>query len=322
MSAQISSLLHKHSCKIIAVLFLLFSQSSIFSQVDTSVYYPLAKGNKWEYFYQLWYPYDYTWLQHEVIKDTLLSNGKNYWKIKETIISTNEVNSRYYYQRVENKYRVLGYIDSSLNCGTDEKLLFDFSSPVKHLWQVCGGYEGVKYYVGNLNRRFLDFSNYKNLDCVDLYYNVRITEKNGKIDTVWAIVDAFNYHSVLKGIGIIRYQEVYSLQAYLINGEQYGTFTDVKGDKSVKPSSFHLYPAYPNPFNPVTKIEFTLPKSGVVKLEVFDIIGRKIRELVNGELDAGLHSVEFNGANLSSGVYYYRLTANGLSEINKAILLK
>lgn len=322
MSAQISSLLHKHSCKIIAVLFLLFSQSSIFSQVDTSVYYPLAKGNKWEYFYQLWYPYDYTWLQLEVINDTLLSNGKKYWKIKETIISKNSIYSSNIYQRIENNVRVYEYIDSAKMCGTDENLVFDFSAPIKDLWPVCRGYSGESNYVGNLNKKFVNYLSYKNLECMDVYYRIRIGYKNGKIDTAWGIVDVDNYHKVLKGIGIILYREDYSLQAYLINGEQFGTFTDIKGDKSVKPSSFHLYPAYPNPFNPVTKIDFTLAKKGLVKLEVFDIIGRKIRELVNGELDAGLHSVEFNGANLSSGVYYYRLTANGLSEMKKAILLK
>lgn len=67
--------------------------------------------------------------------------------------------------------------------------------------------------------------------------------------------------------------------------------------------------AYPNPFNPTTQIDYTLPESSEVQLEVFDITGRKVSTLIDGTQASGTHSVTFDGSELSSGVYIYRLTA-------------
>lgn len=88
------------------------------------------------------------------------------------------------------------------------------------------------------------------------------------------------------------------------------------------PAKFSLSQTYPNPFNPSTKIEFALPESGNVKLEVFDITGKIVSELVNGSYSAGYHSVSFNAASISAGVYYYRIRFNGLSEVRKMMLVK
>ena len=65
-----------------------------------------------------------------------------------------------------------------------------------------------------------------------------------------------------------------------------------------------LYQNYPNPFNPSTTIKFNLPKSSMVKIEVYNIRGQKIQTLLNKKMDAGSHQVEFNAENLSSGVYF------------------
>ena len=100
---------------------------------------------------------------------------------------------------------------------------------------------------------------------------------------------------------------------------------DIKSEVSSSvqmPGSFSLKQNYPNPFNPVTKIEYTLPEKTKIKLEVFDILGRKISTLVNEEQSDGKHTVKFNGTNLNSGIYIYRLSspANVLSK--KMVLLK
>lgn len=79
---------------------------------------------------------------------------------------------------------------------------------------------------------------------------------------------------------------------------------------------------YPNPFNPVTQIKFTLSKLDHVQLEVFDILGRRISTLVDEAKPAGIYSVPFNGANLPSGMYIYRLTVGSKSESRKMLLLK
>jgi photosystem II stability/assembly factor-like uncharacterized protein len=91
---------------------------------------------------------------------------------------------------------------------------------------------------------------------------------------------------------------------------------------TITPSDYRLEQNYPNPFNPATKITFALPKSGLVTLRVYDISGREITTLLNSSLNVGTYSYEFNGANLSSGVYFYKLEANGFSAVKKMMLIK
>jgi tetratricopeptide (TPR) repeat protein len=79
---------------------------------------------------------------------------------------------------------------------------------------------------------------------------------------------------------------------------------------------------YPNPFNPTTIIQFNIPKDEFVKLTVYDITGRVVKELVNGHKTAGKHSVEFNASSYASGTYYYKLEAGEYKNIQKMMLVK
>ncbi len=79
---------------------------------------------------------------------------------------------------------------------------------------------------------------------------------------------------------------------------------------------------YPNPFNPSTEISFELYISSVVKLTIYDITGREIDVLVNGELNPAAHKFTWNGTNYSSGVYFYRLETNGFTQTKKMLLVK
>ncbi len=88
------------------------------------------------------------------------------------------------------------------------------------------------------------------------------------------------------------------------------------------PGSFKLSQNYPNPFNPTTNIEFSLPNSSLVKLVVFDILGREIGTLINEQLKAGVYKADWNAANHPSGVYFYKITAEGFSETKKMLLVK
>jgi len=80
--------------------------------------------------------------------------------------------------------------------------------------------------------------------------------------------------------------------------------------------------AYPNPFNPNAVIRYSIPEDGQVRLAVFDVLGRQVSELVNGSVRAGVHEVAFNGANLASGIYVYRLQVSGQIITGKMMLLK
>lgn len=95
----------------------------------------------------------------------------------------------------------------------------------------------------------------------------------------------------------------------------------VKGETEL-PQDFVLYNNYPNPFNPSTQISYYLPRASSVKLDVFDMLGRHMQTLVDGEQLAGYHDVQFNAGNLSSGVYVYRLQSGTFVSIKKMLLMK
>ena len=100
------------------------------------------------------------------------------------------------------------------------------------------------------------------------------------------------------------------------------TFIDDKRTDLVNnPNNLKIHQNYPNPFNPSTKIKFALPKAETVKIEVYNIIGQKIKTLLNKPMPAGYHEIEFNGRNLSSGVYLYKIEAGKWSDVKKMILL-
>lgn len=109
-----------------------------------------------------------------------------------------------------------------------------------------------------------------------------------------------------------------------------GVITDVKDDfQQIIPKEFKLEQNFPNPFNPETKIIYQIPKDGLVTLIIYDILGREVRTLVNGQQKtAGRYEVEFNGKELSSGMYFYKLEVSNLSngksfiDVKKMILLK
>lgn len=89
------------------------------------------------------------------------------------------------------------------------------------------------------------------------------------------------------------------------------------------PLDFYLTQNYPNPFNPSTKITFALPTAHAVTLRVYDLTGREVAQVLNGEeKSAGVHEVRFTATALSSGIYFYRLTAGGFSQTKKMCILK
>ena len=87
-------------------------------------------------------------------------------------------------------------------------------------------------------------------------------------------------------------------------------------------SDYSLSQNYPNPFNPSTNIQFSLPQSGYVKLEIFSVTGERVDVLISEELNAGKYNYEWNGSDLTSGIYFYRFNAGSFVETRKMILLK
>ena len=121
--------------------------------------------------------------------------------------------------------------------------------------------------------------------------------------------------------------DLYLTGEFSANGRCYGTvkFSPVITGIEVNnynPFEYKLEQNYPNPFNPVTHLEFGISKLGFVSLKVYDILGKEVKALVNEIRPAGTYSVSFDGSNLSSGVYYYRLESGSFTEVKRMVLLK
>lgn len=98
--------------------------------------------------------------------------------------------------------------------------------------------------------------------------------------------------------------------------------TDVRDVPGATPSAYALEQNFPNPFNPATKINFSLPVEGFVSLDVFNSIGQKVATLVNETKTAGSYQVDFNASDLTSGIYFYKISSGNFTETKKMILLK
>ena len=89
-----------------------------------------------------------------------------------------------------------------------------------------------------------------------------------------------------------------------------------------KATSFSIERNYPNPFNPSTRISFSLPEQSFVSIAIYDLLGREIETLVNGEMASGVHAVNWAPGNIAGGVYYYRVVADNYTETKKLIFAK
>lgn len=112
---------------------------------------------------------------------------------------------------------------------------------------------------------------------------------------------------------------------YRLKTIEYGGTTEYSDEIMVEvaqPNTISLDQNFPNPFNPSTKIQFTIPERNQVSLIIYDLTGEEVSNLVNEELQAGVHSIDFNAENLSSGVYIYSLRVANFQESKKMIVMK
>jgi hypothetical protein len=109
---------------------------------------------------------------------------------------------------------------------------------------------------------------------------------------------------------------------YLLDDLAFSSSTDVENQSSLIPVETSLKQNYPNPFNPSTTISYSLSKGSYVKLRIFNILGKELTTLVNGFQSAGNHSARFLASNMASGVYFYRLEAEGYTSMKQMLLIK
>ena len=97
---------------------------------------------------------------------------------------------------------------------------------------------------------------------------------------------------------------------------------DIDVELSELPTEFALEQNYPNPFNPSTTFKYEIPKESYITLKVYDILGREVATLVNGQQKAGYYEIDWNASNNSSGVYFYKIQAGGFVDTKKMIWVK
>lgn len=146
----------------------------------------------------------------------------------------------------------------------------------------------------------------------------RIIFSNNAIDTVYAKPRAgYILGSADDGAGVWSSYNGYNgfFSKHML------TTTGISSNNEI-PSGFSLSQNYPNPFNPVTNIKFSIPVNGLVTLKIYDISGKEVAALVNQNMNAGSYTFDFDASNLSSGAYFYRLSANGFTDVKKMMLVK
>jgi len=140
------------------------------------------------------------------------------------------------------------------------------------------------------------------------------------------IIDYGGYggHLIAFQDSVLAISDGTAVHLYTFSSPGSSTFVETE---IVVPDIQYLQPNYPNPFNPRTKIDFELPFTTNIDLGIYDLLGRRVVSLVNGKVAAGTNSVEWDGTDsfgnrVASGVYFYRLTAPGIAETRKMVLLK
>ncbi len=175
----------------------------------------------------------------------------------------------------------------------------------------------VTCYADNWKRYPYLLDQHRTLNCSEWSCDQRVYMK-------WWFNHLPRYQGVYEGVlnnwwhYVVKYEEAVALADSLNS-------LPLKIEKlpqGVLPRQFRLEQNFPNPFNPVTKIRFSLPRSERVNLEVFNVLGQKVKTLVEGRLAPGSYQVKFDGQGLPSGLYYVRLKAGQFQQTRKMLLLK
>jgi hypothetical protein len=151
----------------------------------------------------------------------------------------------------------------------------------------------------------------------DGYYTV----SNLTPGTYTVTVGKIDYEEESATVTIADYSTA-DVQDTTVNFDVSETPTSVEVDPGVIPDRYYLYPNYPNPFNPRTKIRYTIPERQFVSIKVYNILGQEIATLVERVQDAGDYTITFDASNLPSGVYFYRLKAGEFVSVRKMLLIK
>ncbi len=287
------------------------------SQAYSQEVVPLAVGNKW-----IFNTTKITWQdstnhlkEYEVLKDTIFTSIQygtvNCYKVR---VSDNSTVHDEYWSADSNKF----YIYNPQYFVDIQEVKYDAIIHNDTTWH--GG--PMNYYV-TVKLFDLDFLNIQNRAAQETIIDWPIH------GDVWKIsyVTAYNF-----GIAEIHFSHtdwdqrdtvLEKIRGAIINGIIYGDTAVTSAVDQIKSiNSFKLSQNYPNPFNPKTKISYSIPQTNFVIIKVYDLIGKEIATLVNEQKTIGNYEVEFDGSNLSSGIYFYKMQAGDFTDTKKLVLIK
>jgi hypothetical protein len=289
------------------IVMLLSFQSFSFSQIDSSrlQFFPLHKGDVWQYLYGNEFGSGYYRNQVVTTIDTAMPNGLHYTRVDGAPKSGTK------YFRIDSLLRIQEYINTYYDSAAvvkNEANVFRLNEKDSTVYSI--GYNiadqlGGPPYIFRYNGIFLKREFGADREIMDFQAGYRRTLPR---DT------AYNYHCLLlKGFGVYRIEYGENLWVQLtgaiIDGQQFGLIhTDVNNDNP-QPLSFGLEQNYPNPFNGTTTIIYNLSRAGRVSIMIYDMLGREVKTVMENYLPAGEYSIHVELPSQPSGVYIYRMRA-------------
>ncbi len=273
-------------------------------EVIAQDFYPLEARNTWSY--QVFYnnypqPTESVITQLGVLRDTLMPNGRIYTRLghSDALGGT--------FVRVDSDYV---YYFSPYS-GNDV--------PMYNLRAAPGTVDTI------VGWNLLRMSRVASITAQQIFGSQRMVRRylfDGLVQYEVSLADGFGIVDALdKADGGWPFYAWWSIRGCIIRDTLYGTTVSVPENQGL-PTRVNLYQNYPNPFNPNTTIKYQIPSKSYVMLTVFDVLGREVESLVNAIEEPGNKSVQWNTANVTSGVYFYQLRAEGFIETRKMLLVK
>jgi len=293
---------------LIAISF--FYSYSIFSQSQFAV------GNRWDFYEGSWNGQgegSRDTIVYSITSDTLITNGFTYYRINPSLwfldfVRADSVGLHYYDTLNQREWLLFKY--ELENCYENYPDCEYISAA--YLRDVSDSSNYVKIYKWNEGKTNLFGDSIKTYQYfydtgLDDSYSITINPDFGFLGIDYS--DMFGHYGL-------------SLIGCNLSGVTYGHLTSVKNYELN--TNFILSQNYPNPFNPTTTINFTIPvgRQHAAYLRIYDVLGNEIETLINGILRPGNYSIEFNGKNLSSGIYFYKLQIGAFAQTKKMLLLK
>ena len=305
-----------------SLIFTILCLKCVVAQSDSTLieYYPLQIGNRWEYEDKFEdFQKDTTTLSYftvEVIGDTMMPNQKRYQiLLKKSLPDT--IAQEYFYERIDSTSLNIYRYDINDDLHDSDEFFIDSLRLI-----ITGG-------------EFMGVSRYHNIPFTLITYRGSSEDRVLNYPTTLqqfhandiVLVFGFEYWFA-KGLGLFQgllretlWRNPITLIYAEINGQSFGNPVGVK-QPTVENIDFRLYQNFPNPFNPSTTIQYELPTSGEVELSLYNILGEKVRTVFNGFQTTGIHKIEFQARDLSSGVYIYEIKSGRLIERKKLLLLR